>query len=383
MKLMHLADLHIGKRVNGYQMLEDQRYVLQQIVQIAQDQRVDGVLIAGDFYDRPLPPESAVELADEFLVQLNQIDVPVFLIGGNHDSTERLSFLSGISRRQHIYISHPYDGLPQKFELEDEYGLVNIYLLPFVTPSEVRHCHKSSEVSTYDEAVRLAVESMEIDSAQRNILVAHQLVLGSTSPIRSDSEQLSIGGTEEVSASAFEDFDYVALGHLHASQCAGSDKVQYAGSPLKYSFSEINQNKSATIIELGAKGQLEISKCSLTPLHDMAQVRGTLPEIREQAQANPQLAECYMRAILTEPVAEAKSKLTDLFPLLMKVEFDYAHTGQLAPLSNVKLETLNPMDVFEQLFNSVHGRQLNENEANVMSQVLQEIAESSKGGDAL
>ena len=371
MKFLHLGDLHIGKRVNEFSMIDDQRAVLDELVGIAVDEGVDAVIIAGDFYDRAVPSEQAVGLAGDFLEELHATGLPVLMIPGNHDSAERLSFLSGIIGGDGIHIAGPYEGKVEQVVLEDEAGPVAVHLLPYVTPADARRAHPECEAHSFDEALRAIIERMDIDEGIRNVLVAHQFVLGGADPIRSDSEQASIGGLDEVSAGVFEAFDYVALGHLHAPQWIVRDKIRYCGSPLKYSFNEVDQRKCANIVELRPDGSVRLEQQPLHAPHDMAELRGSLPEVRAQAAERPELEDCYMRVVLTEPVSDAKAKLQDLFPLLMRVEFDYASEGGTGlARSASEVEKLQPGEVFAELFAETNGRDMSERESEAFDAVL-------------
>ena len=281
MKFLHISDLHLGKRVNEFSMLKDQKYILEQILSIAGRERADGVIIAGDIYDKPVPPAEAVQVFDRFLTALAREGRKVYAVSGNHDSAERIAFGAALMREQGVYIAPVYDGNVEKITEHDAYGDICIYLLPFVKPATVRHVltreqeekagavQENEEVTgqetaalTYDDAVRFAVERMEVDAAKRNILVAHQFVTGAG---RCESEEVSVGGLDNVDAGIFERFDYVALGHIHTPQHIGRETVRYCGTPLKYSFSEARQQKSLTVAELGEKGALRVSTRPLTP----------------------------------------------------------------------------------------------------------------------
>ncbi|MBP3700820.1 MAG: exonuclease subunit SbcD, partial [Lachnospiraceae bacterium] len=286
MKLMHLSDLHIGKRVHGFSMLKDQQYILEQVLQMVDAERPDCVLLAGDIYDKPVPSAEAVTVLDEFLAGLYARQVCVCLVSGNHDSPERLDFGGRIFESRDIHVAGRYDGENHMVELQDEHGLVRIWLLPFVRPASLRPYEP--EVVTYQEAVEAAVERMKEPcrngdtpwESVRNVLVAHQFVVsGERLPQVCDSEELSLGTLDHVDVSAFDAFDYVALGHLHGPQQVGRPQVRYAGWPLKYSFSERHQKKSVTMAELGPKGQVEIRQLPLEPLRDLRQIQGTMEEL--------------------------------------------------------------------------------------------------------
>lgn len=265
MKLFHLSDLHIGKRVNEFSMLEDQKYILGQILKAAKEHQPEGIILAGDIYDKPVPAAEAVQVFDDFLTSLNEMGLPVFMISGNHDSPERVSYGGRLMKKSGIYVAPVYEGKTEKVEFTDEYGKVCIHLLPFIKPAVVRHAFEGGEfekeaeaVCDHQSAVKMAVSHMNIDTDVRNVLIAHQFVTGA---MRCESEEVSVGGLDNVDASVFDDFDYVALGHIHSPQTVGRDQVRYCGTPLKYSFSEVGQEKSITVVELKEKGNVDISQC--------------------------------------------------------------------------------------------------------------------------
>ena len=386
MRFMHIADLHLGKKLNGYSLLEDQRAILEQIATIACEEGVDAVLVAGDVYDRPVPPEGAVGLLDWFLAELHRAGVEVFMVPGNHDSAGRLSFLAPIVGLEGVHIAEPYVGAVEMHRIEREGATAQVFMLPFITPSDVRHYHGDAEVSTYDEALRYVLGQVEPVEGACSILLAHQLVLGSGELVRSESEQVTIGGLEQVGADAFERYDYVALGHIHAPQWvskragdADPDSavggIRYAGSPLMYSFSEVAQRKSATIVDVYADGAVKVSTLPLVPLHGMREVRGGLAELRELAESDPTVSGDYIRATLTEPVMDAKARLKDLFPLLMRIDFDYFTEGAPAsPEQAVEdMEKRSPIEVFEMLFESTYGREMSEGERSFLDQLASEV----------
>ena len=396
MKFLHLGDLHIGKRVNEFSMIDDQREVLAGLVELAAARQVDAVLVAGDFYDRQVPSEQAVGLAGWFLTKLVESGTPVLMVPGNHDSAERLAFLSEVVGREGIHIARPYSGEVECVVLDgagrgndsvatgggavaggdsvaaghSDGSSVAVHLLPYITPSDARRWVPGCEAKTFDEAVRAVVGQMELRDGMPNVLVAHQLVFGGTSPIRSDSEQATIGGLDEVSAGALEGFDYVALGHLHAPQWVVEGRIRYCGSPLKYSFSEARQRKVANIVSIANNGSVEVEEVPIELPHDMVEVRGTLAQIRAKAEARPELAQAYVRAILEEPVADARAKMHDLFPLLMKVEFDYAkQDGRAAQGAAGNVNDLDPVEVFEELFEKISGRAMTDAERKMFAEV--------------
>ncbi len=283
MRLLHISDLHIGKRVNEFSMIEDQKYILRQILAIADDQQADGVMIAGDIYDKPVPSAEAVQVFDWFLTALAVRGKQVYAVSGNHDSAERIAFGAQLMRGRGVFVSPVYRGDTAVYTAQDSYGELCLYLLPFIKPAVVRHALEDAPdidgktlPESYQDAVRLAVERMGVDVRKRNVLIAHQFVTGAG---RCDSEEVSVGGLDNVDADVFDVFDYVALGHIHSPQHLKRETVRYCGTPLKYSFSEAEQHKSVTVVELGEKGQVGISTVPLIPLHDMRRIRGTYLEV--------------------------------------------------------------------------------------------------------
>ena len=304
MKLIHLSDLHIGKKIYGYSMLEDQKHILNQILNIIKDVNPDGIIIAGDVYDKSVPPSEAVTEFDDFLYMLSKFDKPVFIISGNHDSAERLAFGARIMSDKKIYFSPVYTGNISPIECKDEYGSVFFYLLPFIKPNDVKKRFPDAQLngSNYSDAVRFAVEQMNIDPSKRNVLVTHQFVKGAS---KSDSEEpCSVGGTDEVAADIFDIFDYTALGHIHRPQNIGKSNLRYCGTPLKYSFSEENQNKSVTVVDIREKGVADVSTIDLYPLRDMRTVEGEFENIRNSSN----YTEDYVRVILKDALGTTKTK---------------------------------------------------------------------------
>ena len=326
MKLIHLSDLHLGKRVNEFSMLEDQTHILSQILRIIREEQPDGVLIAGDVYDKSVPSAEAVELLDDFLTSLSGLGVRVFLISGNHDSPERLAFGGRLMEASGVYLAPVYGGRVEPIRLTDQYGPVNLYLLPFLKPVHVRRFFPEAEIASYTDAMSAAIGAMDVDPSARNVLVTHQFVTGA---VRCDSEDLSVGGTDNVDAAVFDGFDYVALGHIHGPQQAGRETVRYCGTPLKYSFSEAGHRKSVTVVELAEKGSVRIRTMPLTPLRDMVELRGTYEELTFRGYyENTTWREDYVHITLTdeEDVPDALSKLRTIYHNLMKLDYDNRRT---------------------------------------------------------
>ncbi len=309
MKFIHLSDLHLGKRLNEYSMLEDQEYILNQIINIIDEQKPDGVIIAGDIYDKSLPSAEAVSLFDSFLVRLAERNLHVFIISGNHDSPERLAFGGRLMEASRIYISPVYDGVIAPVTLQDEFGKINIWMLPFVKPVHIRKFNENEEISSYTDALRVAVKNMNINQSERNIMITHQFVTGAE---RTESEEISVGGTDNVDVSVFDAFDYTALGHIHRPQNCKMERVRYSGTPLKYSFSESKDKKSVTIAELKEKGELLIETVPLKPMRDMVEIKGRYEEIMlRDFYKNTTLPEDYIHITLTdeEDIPDAVGKL--------------------------------------------------------------------------
>ena len=325
MKLVHLSDLHLGKRVNEFSMLEDQKHILWEILRIIGQEKPEGVIIAGDVYDKAVPPAEAVALLDEFLVRLAGMRTEVFIISGNHDSAERIACGSRLIRESGVHLSPVFSGEIEPCTLTDEYGEVQIRMLPFIKPADVRHAFPEEEIGDYTDAVRTVIRHMNPDPSVRNVLVAHQFVTGAE---RSDSEDVSVGGMDNVDASVFELFDYVALGHIHGPQRIGRETVRYCGTPLKYSFSERNHVKSVTVVTLGEKGRTEIRTVPLIPLHDMREIRGTYEELTLRKNYENTATDDYLRVVLTDEqdVPDALARLRTVYPNLMRLDYDNART---------------------------------------------------------
>lgn len=376
MRLLHLADLHIGKRVNDFNLLEDQKYILDQIIQIAQAEQVRGVLIAGDVYDKSQPSAEAVELLDYFITELTKLNLLVFMISGNHDSTERLSFGNQIFHKSGIYISGSFTGTMEKITIEDEYGPINIFLLPFLKPAQVRPFFED-KIENYDQAIRAVLSTQKLNLAERNILVAHQFVIsGSQEPERSDSEAISVGGLDSVDTSAFVDFDYVALGHLHRPQKIGSEVIRYGGSPLKYSFSEARQEKSVTILELGSKGRPKLEKHLLRPLRDLREIKGPLKELLAIGKKDNLGADDYLKITLTdeEEIYDALGQLRQVYPNLMVLDFENSRTEEsnLGFLEANELIRSTPLDLFVSFYEQQNNEELKEQQRKILKEVIVE-----------
>lgn len=382
MKFIHLSDLHIGKRAGEFSLLDDQRHILSQIAEITETEAPDAVLIAGDVYDKPTPPADAVQLFDDFLFRLCAIGCPIFVISGNHDSPERLGFGSRLFARDGVYISRVYDGEVHPVTLHDRYGELDVYLLPFVKPVHVRRAlGLDGDADSYDTALSRAVELFPLDPERRNVLVTHQFVAGAR---RCESEELSVGGTDAVSAALFDRFDYVALGHLHEPQSVTRPGVRYCGSPLKYSFSEAGHTKSVTVAELREKGSLELRTIPLTPLHDMRELRGSYMHLTSRSFYAGTDTSDYLHITLTdeEDVPEALGRLRTVYPNLMKLDYDNSRTraagidmlSMSMPVSAA--ERTDPLDLFRTFYERQNGREMSPEALELVSSLVREIWET-------
>lgn len=376
MKFLHLADLHLGKRVIGFSMLEDQAHILRQILAILDDEQPDGVLIAGDVYDKSVPSVEAVGLLDGFLTELRARGVPVLLISGNHDSPERLAFGGRVMDSCGIHISPVYDGALAPVTLHDEFGPVHVWLLPFVKPAHVRRWFPDADIESYTDAVAEAVAHMDIDTAARNVLVTHQFVTGGA---RSGSEELSVGGTDNVDSGVFAPFDYVALGHLHGAQHIGRETIRYAGSPLKYSFSEARQHKSVTVVTLGEKGDVQVRTAALTPLRELREIRGSYDELTARSfYEHTTYRSDYLHLILTDEqdVFDAMSRLRTIYPYLMTLDYDNARTRAAGGMSvPAETERRTPLELFEALYTRQNHRPMSEVQREYIAQLMEQIME--------
>lgn len=361
MKILHLSDLHLGKRVNGFPMLEDQKFILDQILRHIDDMQPQAVIIAGDVYDKSVPAAEAVELLDEFLCELAKRKLQVFVVSGNHDSVERLAFASRLIENSGVHIARVYDGHVKPIVLQDENGPVNIYMMPFVKPVVVKELFPDENISTYTDALSVAVKQMDINEKERNLLVAHQFVTGTKGVAgvhRSDSEDLSVGGLDNVDASAFAQFDYVALGHIHGPQnIDGYDHIRYCGSPLKYSFSEAKHQKSLTVVEFGQKGDLNITSIPLTPKHDMREIHGTYEQLTDARNYTGTATDDYLHVTLTDEqdVVDALAKLRTIYPNIMILDYDNNRTRNIKVVTGTADMTKSPIDIISEFFKTHNG----------------------------
>lgn len=409
MKLLHISDLHIGKRVNEFSMIEDQKYILRQILAIADDQRADAVMIAGDIYDKPVPSAEAVQVFDWFLTELADRGKQVYAVSGNHDSAERIAFGAQLMSGRGVFVSPVYRGDTVMYTMQDSYGELCLYLLPFIRPAVVRHALEGApEVEgkalpeSYQDAVALAVERMNVDCSKRNILIAHQFVTGAG---RCDSEEVSVGGLDNVDADVFDAFDYVALGHIHSPQFLKRETVRYCGTPLKYSFSEAEQEKSVTVVEFREKGNIEISTVPLVPLHDMRKIRGTYLEVTARSfyahadaeEINHQRGtvgaqrisgsfqknadtEDYIQITLTdeEDIPDGLQKLRIIYPNLMRLEYDNSRTRQSRFIERAEeIEQKTELELFAEFYELQNNQPMSDEQAAFAAQLIEKCKELS------
>lgn len=369
MKFFHISDLHLGKRVYEFSMLEEQNALLRTILKKTDEEKPDALFITGDVYDKPIPPVDAVRLLDDFLTELAERSLPTYIVAGNHDSAQRLEFGKDIIGKNGIHIAGSIGESIERFRQTDEFGEVNIYLLPFFKPAHVNGIFPDANVSSYGEAAKVLLERTKPDVAQRNIILAHQFVTWKGAAERSDSEMISLGGVEEIDASLFFDFDYTALGHLHSAQRMGKDTVRYAGSPMPYSFSEIRQKKGITVVELKEKGNVAIDIIPLETERKFREIKGPLQELLHAARADGG-SEDYIRCILTdtEALLDPIGQLRAVYPNLMTLEFtrrDAVCEQEIV----ADAEEMQPNELFALFFEKQNEKELNETQQKVLLQV--------------
>ncbi|MBQ8123941.1 MAG: exonuclease SbcCD subunit D [Ruminococcus sp.] len=374
MKIIHLSDLHIGKKLREMPLVEDQRHILGKILDITSQEQPDCVIIAGDIYDRSAPPAEAVAMFDDFLTSLAELGKPVMLISGNHDSPERIAFGGRIMEKRGVYFSPVYSGKVAPITLTDQYGPVDFWLLPFIRPATVRPFFEDMQIQTYNDAVSAAVGAMELDKSRRNVIAAHQFVTGAYC---CDSEEISVGGTENVDAAIFSDFDYTALGHIHNPQNIGENSaIRYCGTPLKYSFSEAKRDKSVTVAELGQKGQLEVRQVPLEPLHEVRELRGSFQEIWQEP-----YSEDFLHIVLTdeEETPDALGKLRVRFPALLHLEYDNKRTRALGTVADgAQISSRAPSELFAEFYSLRNGQELTEEQSQFVESLIKEIWEGEE-----
>ena len=374
MKFIHISDLHLGKRLHETSLIEDQNYILNQILDIIDDEKPSALLIAGDIYDKSTPSIEAVSLFDLFLSNLAKKGVQVFIISGNHDSAERIAFGSKIMDAVGVHLSPVYNGQVKPVTLQDENGEINVYMLPFIKPAHVRRFYENEEINSYNDALKVAVDKMNIDKNKRNILITHQFVTGAT---RSDSEE-SVGGTDNIDASVFLDFDYVALGHLHSPQYCQDKKIRYSGTPLKYSFAETNDTKSVTIVTLNKKGEEpQINTINLKPLRDMRKIRGTFNDLINGLERTDD----YVQITLTDEqeIPYAMSRLQTIYKNALELNYDNHRTRQSATIlaiDNIKNKTA--FELFEDFYIERNNVEMSQVQKDYIKAIIEKIEEDGQ-----
>lgn len=369
MKILHLSDLHFGKRLNNFSLLEDQYHINQQIFKLAEDTHIEAVIIAGDVFDKQIPSAGAIQLFDDFLNFWAELNLPVFIISGNHDSAERLSFGANIFSSSNIYISPVYNGQITPITLNDAYGKINFYLLPFIKPATVRPFFPDEKINSYTETVQTVLKKLPLNKNERNILIAHQFVTGA---VLSDSEEIVIGGLDNIDAHIFNSFDYVALGHIHTPQTILRDTIRYCGTLLKYSFSEANQQKSATIVNIKTKGQIDIDTYPVKPLHDMRKIKGTYAELTSRQTYINTDTNDYILATLTdeEDIPDAVNRLRSIYPNIMQLNYDNTRTRTSRNIETIDTNTAKaPLELFNEFYKLQNNQPLNE----IQSQIIQDL----------
>jgi len=378
MRFIHLSDLHLGKRVNGFSMLEDQKDILDKIMTVIDNSKVQAVVIAGDIYDKSVPPTEAVRLFDGFLSRLARRQLKILVISGNHDSAERIAFGADLMKESGAYVSPVYDGTLTCVSLQDTFGTVRFHLLPFVKPAVVRGFFEDEEIGDYTDAVRAALSRCDLDETKRNVLVAHQFVTGA---FRSESEEISVGGLDNVDASVFDAFDYVALGHIHGPQSIGRKTVRYCGTPLKYSFSEKDHLKSVTIVEMREKGNVSVETVPLIPLHDMRQIRGTYDELMMRSAYEDTDTEDYLHVVLTdeEDVPDAVAKMRMIYPNIMKLEYDNARTRNTQSVEDLDLsKQMTEEELFAAFYTLQNDRDMTQEQVQYTEDLFERLREENR-----
>ena len=381
MKFLHLSDLHIGKSVNGFSMLNEQRHVLAQVVEYIQVKKPSAVVIAGDIYDKAIPNTEAVRVFDDFLTKIVSENVAVLLISGNHDSPERLSYASRLLCDKKVFLCGTFDGLMQKVVFEDEHGDINFWLLPFIKPSSVRGQFKEYDIESYDDAIKAVLKASDIDYSKRNVLVAHQFFTKcGVESLLSDSEMNPIGGLDAIDVGVVENFDYVALGHLHGSQKVGAEYIRYAGSPLKYSFSEVAQKKSIMLVEMNEKGNVEMERLPLIPIHDMREIRGEIERLTSDEVTSLADKEDYIRVVLTdeEEIIDPIGKIRSVYPNVMLIDFDNSRTNidifEISPDAGQVVKA-SLYDMFGDFFLKANESAMSEEQSRIVRELLEEGVE--------
>lgn len=375
MKFLHLSDLHLGKNLNGFSLYQDQAYILNQVVQIAQNEQIEAVIIAGDIFDKSVPNSQAIQLFDEFLTSWAELNLPVFIISGNHDNAQRVAFGANLFKQNNIFISPVYNGNLSPITLEDNFGKINFYLLPFLKPTTVRNFFPDEEITSYNQAIEVALKNISLNTNERNILIAHQFVTGA---YICDSEDIVVGGIDNIDANLFQDFDYVALGHLHTPQTVLRESIRYCGTLLKYSFSEINQEKSLTIVDFFTKNDINIKTIPLSPLHDMRKLKGSYADLTLKSNYEHTNTTDYLTIILTdeEDIPDAINRLRSIYPNIMQLSYENTRTNTAKQLANIDIHNLkSPLTLFKEFYTQQNNQDLNTEQNAILEELIHDIWE--------
>lgn len=382
MKILHLSDLHIGKRVNEFPMIEDQRYILNQILHIAEAQHVDAIVIAGDIYDKSIPSADAVELLDEFLSAIARMQIVCLIVSGNHDSAERIAYGARIMNERGIHLSRVFQGSIEKVMLKDDFGDLAIYLMPFVKPIHVKQFYPEAEIQSYEDAVRFVIEQSGVDSSQRNLIIAHQFFSnGGQLPELSESETVSVGGLDNVDVSVLEPFDYAALGHIHKPQIVGRETCRYCGSPLKYSFSEAMYNKCVLLITFREKGSVEIEKISLIPRRDMREIKGPIDKLLSPDVYETVNRDDYLHVTLTDEdeIIDAIGRVRSIYPNVMRLDFENTRTKSINSTNAAEaVKDKTPLQLFKEFYEIQNNIALDPEKESIVQTLLE-----AAGGDRI
>lgn len=377
MRFLHISDLHLGKRVYEYSMLEEQKNALWQVLSAVDEKNVEGLFIAGDIYDKSIPTIEAIELFDSFLVELSNRNIDVYIISGNHDSPERVGFGADFFKSKRIYISKAYDGDIQYVNKEDLYGKIRIHLIPFLKPANVRRFHQEMEIADYNSAIRTVVEDIKLCEEGRNVVLVHQFITGA---VRSQSEESFLGGMDNIEYDLFDEFDYVALGHIHKSQAMGRQQVRYSGALVKYALDEINQVKSMTLVEIKGKGEVEIETIPIKPIHDMRRVEGTYMELTDRNNYVNTKVDDYLHVVLKdeEDVPDALRKLRVIYSNILKLEYDNTRTRlKNSVIEGKGVRRKEPMEYIEELFRKQNNEDMTSEQATVLKNIMEDSDETN------
>ena len=372
MKFIHISDLHLGKRVYEYSMIEEQKNALDQVIKAVDEKNVDGIFIAGDIYDKSVPTIEAIELFDSFLVELSKRDIDIFVISGNHDSPERIGFGAELLKSKRIYISKAYEGNIEYVDMQDEFGKLRVHLIPFLKPANVRRYYPDEEITDFNSAIRTIVENMDVDTDDRNVVLVHQFITGA---VRSESEESFLGGMDNIEYDLFDEFDYVALGHIHKPQAMGRQQVRYSGTLVKYALDEVNQVKSITYVELKGKGEVIIETIPVSPVHEMRRIEGTYMELTDRNNYIDTKVDDYLHVVLKDEgdVPDALRKLRVIYPNILKLEYDNTRTRiRNSVIEREAVRRKQPIEYIEALFQTQNNTEMSEEQANVIRRILED-----------